>query len=84
VALENHGTAAIEIDAMILNGAFSADIHYNKEAFDKNTMVSFGDEYMKNLEEILEHIKGEDDVHFTPSDFDTVDLSEEDLAALLE
>ncbi len=84
VALENHMTAAIEINAMILNDVFSADINYNKEAFKESTMASFAGNYLKNLEEILEHIKNEDDVHFTPSDFDTVDLGEDDLAALFE
>jgi amino acid adenylation domain-containing protein/non-ribosomal peptide synthase protein (TIGR01720 family) len=82
VGLENPMTAALEINAMILNDVFRVDINYNKEAFTENTMVSFGDNYMKNLKEILEHIKNEDDVHFTPSDFDTVDLGEDDLAAL--
>jgi amino acid adenylation domain-containing protein/non-ribosomal peptide synthase protein (TIGR01720 family) len=84
VALENHMTAAIEINAMVLNEIFTADINYNKEAFDESTMVSFAGNYIKNLEEILEHIRNEDDVHFTPSDFDTVDLGEDDLAALFE
>jgi amino acid adenylation domain-containing protein/non-ribosomal peptide synthase protein (TIGR01720 family) len=84
VALENHMTAAIEINAMILNDVFTVDINYNKEAFKDTTMTSFADNYLKNLEEILEHIRNEDDVHFTPSDFDTVDLGEDDLAALFE
>ncbi len=84
VALENHMTAAIEINAMILSGEFSADIKYNKEVFNETTITSFGDNYIKNLEMLLEHIRNEDNVHFTPSDFDTVDLSEEDLAALFE
>jgi non-ribosomal peptide synthase protein (TIGR01720 family) len=84
VALENHMTAVIEIDAMILSGEFSADIKYNKEVFNEAAISSFGDNYIKNLEMLLEHIRNEDNVHFTPSDFDTVDLSEDDLAALFE
>ena len=84
VALENHMTAAIEINAMILNDVFTVDINYNKEAFKESTITSFAGNYLKSLEEILEHIKNEDDVHFTPSDFDTVDLGEDDLAALFE
>jgi len=84
VALENHMTAAIEINAMILNDVLNVDINYNKEAFKESTMTSFADNYLENLGEILAHIKSEDDVHFTPSDFDTVDLGEDDLAALFE
>lgn len=84
VALENHITAAVEIDAMVLNGVFSADIKYNRESFTEGTIKTFGENYIKNLKEILEHIKNEDDVHFTASDFDTVDLGEDDLAALFD
>lgn len=84
VALENHMTAAVEINAMVLNGFFNAEINYNKEAFDESTMKTFGENYITNLKEILDHIKNEDDVHFTSSDFDTVDLGEDDLAALFE
>lgn len=84
VAPENHMTAAVEINAMVLSGVFNAEINYNKEAFDESTMKTFGENYITNLKEILEHIKNEDDVHFTSSDFDTVDLGEDDLAALFE
>jgi surfactin family lipopeptide synthetase A len=77
-------TAAVEINAMVLNEVFTVDINYNKEAFNEGTMVSFAGNYIKSLEEILDHIRNEDDVHFTPSDFDTVDLGEDDLAALFE
>lgn len=84
VAAENHISTAIEINAMIINNTFSADILYNKTLFNETTMQTFGDNYIAFLLEILEHIKGEDNVHFTPSDFDTVDLSEDDLATLFE
>lgn len=80
---ENHMTAAIEINAMVLEDMFQVSFLYNKEAFDTATMESFKDNYIDNLRKILEHIKGEDDVHFTPSDFDTVDMDEDDLAAIL-
>lgn len=78
----NQMTAALEIDAMVLHDRFTAAVHYNKEVFKPATMVSFSERYIKNLKEILDHIKNEDDVHFTSSDFDTVDLSEDDLANL--
>ncbi len=84
VAYENHMSAAIEINAMIMNDVFSADIHYNKEALNECAMSSFAESYVKNLREILDHIKGEDNVHFTVSDFDTVDLDEDDLDSLFE
>jgi amino acid adenylation domain-containing protein/non-ribosomal peptide synthase protein (TIGR01720 family) len=84
IAPDNHMTAAIEINAMIMNDVLTAEINYNKEAFTSATIDSFGSDYINNLIELLDHIKSEDDVHFTSSDFDTVDLSDDDLAALFE
>ena len=82
ISLSNSMTAAIDIDAMIINGVYAIDFHYNSKAFGRQTMESFASNYMRNLKEILDHIRNEDDVHFTPSDFDTVNLGEDDLAAL--
>ena len=84
VSPHNHMTAKLEINAMILKGTLQADIHYDKKAHNPETIQKFADDYITNLKEILTHIKTEDNVHFTPSDFDTVDLSEDDLAALFE
>ncbi|MGE5341490.1 MAG: amino acid adenylation domain-containing protein [Candidatus Omnitrophota bacterium] len=84
IALENPMTAAIEINAMVLNGVYQADIAYNRQAHTSETIRTLGDNYIRNLKTILDHIKNEDDVHFTPSDFDTVQLSEDDLANLFE
>lgn len=84
IDLNNSITAAIEINAMVLNGVFQVEILYNKKAYSKETIELFRDKYVKNLEEILNHIRNENDVHFTPSDFNTVDMDEDDLAALFE
>lgn len=84
VSPQNHMTAKIEINAMILKGTLEIDINYSQKAFNPETVKKFANDYINNLKEILTHIKNEDNVHFTPSDFDTVDLSEDDLAALFE
>jgi amino acid adenylation domain-containing protein/non-ribosomal peptide synthase protein (TIGR01720 family) len=84
VSPNNHLTAKLEINAMILKGTLKIDINHNKKAYNPETIETFANDYIKNLKEILNHIKNEDNVHFTPSDFDTVDLSEDDLAALFE
>lgn len=84
IALENHMTAVVEINALVMGEKLSADFFYNKGVFPQAEMVQFADSYMENLRAILDHIRQENDVHFTPSDFDTVNLSEDDLAALFE
>lgn len=82
VSPENHMTAALEINAMVINDVFTLDFNYNSNAHKDETISGLAQDYIKNLKEILDHIRGEDDVHFTSSDFDTVDLGEDDLEAL--
>jgi len=82
VALENHMTAVVEINAMVMGDVLKADLHYAKGVLSEAEVIRFADSYIENLRAILDHIRQEDNVHFTPSDFDTVDLSEDDLAAL--
>lgn len=84
VSPDNRMTAAVEINVMILHGVLEMDFLYNRQAIRPETMASFTADYLERLREILDHIKHEDNVHFTPSDFDTVDLDEEELAALFE
>lgn len=84
VAVENHITAVVEINAMIMGDIYQADFYYPRGLFGESELVRFANNYIEQLRTILDHISKEDDVHFTPSDFDTVNLSEDDLAALFE
>ncbi|MBL6448227.1 amino acid adenylation domain-containing protein [Fulvivirga sp. 29W222] len=81
-APENEMTAKLEINLMVMNGELTIDIIYNEKAHTETTMGWFKDSYLKNIERVLEHIEKQSDVHFSPSDFDSAELSEEDLDIL--
>lgn len=67
---------------MIIGGELILEINFNMQAHRELTIQIIKDMYFKNLERILEHIKYEDDIVFTPSDFDSVYLDDEDLNSL--
>lgn len=75
-------TAKLEFNLMVIYGKLNLDINFNRKAHNVSTIRSLKDMFFNNLELILEHIENEDDIHFTPSDFDGVDLDDEELHAL--
>ena len=79
---ENSLTTGLEINIMVVNSELRIAISYNGKAHLKATICWFRDTYLKNLESLLEHISEQSDVYFTPSDFDSAELSEEDLDVL--
>lgn len=79
---ENHITTKLDINAMVLEGRLTFDIGYNKLAFKASTVIDLIDSFFEFLDKILHHLRGETDLHFTPSDFDSVDLDEEELDSL--
>ncbi len=83
ISVINKITANLEINSMIINGKLNISFGYNKKYFDKNTIAGLMDIYLNSLKSILEFLKQEKDIYFTPSDFETLDISEEDLNEIL-
>ncbi|MCE7996673.1 MAG: amino acid adenylation domain-containing protein [Roseivirga sp.] len=69
-ASNNHLTTKLELNALVMNGQFILDMSYHKGTFKEETIGDFGLKYMNHLVALLEQIRQEGDVHFTPSDFE--------------
>lgn len=80
-ASENHMTTKLEMNAMVMNGVFKLDLNYHEKAFSEKTMLDFGSNFLKKLSQMLDEIKNETDVHFSPSDF-SVQLDQQELDEL--
>lgn len=78
----NRMTAKIECNLMITNGRLLIDIYYNAKAHKESTIQWLLHTFLANLNTILDHLKNEKDIYFTPSDFDCVNLDQEELDAL--
>ena len=81
---ENSLTALIDIVAMIVNKELKINATYSKNKFNKETIQALIVDYINTLKIILEKCMNKDAKEFTPSDFDAVDISQDDLDALFD
>jgi len=79
---DNTITAGLEFNSMISDGELIMEISYHKKACKEPMAHWLMKTFFKNLEEVLHHIRSQHEVHFTASDFDAVDLDDEELKAL--
>ncbi|MCB2311589.1 amino acid adenylation domain-containing protein [Clostridium tagluense] len=81
---ENSLTALMDIEAMIVNKKLKISITYSNNRFENGTIQRFIDQYIETLKLILDHCVNKVLKEFTSSDFDAVDISQEDLDNLFD
>ncbi len=79
---ENSLTALMDIEAVIINKKLKINITYSNNRFKKETIKKFIESYIETLKLIINHCSNKSSKQFTPSDFDAVDISQEDLDSL--
>ena len=79
---ENKLSCGIEINCFVVDGKLNFLMTYSKNKFSENTMESFLKNYIGDLETIINYCCDKESVVFTPSDFDTVDISQDELDKL--
>ncbi|WP_432403806.1 amino acid adenylation domain-containing protein [Wukongibacter sp. M2B1] len=80
----NKLTALIDITAMIINRKLKISFTYSTNKFKSETIKLLLELYVEILEDILKHCSDKNEVEFTPSDFEAVDLCQEDLDMLFD
>jgi amino acid adenylation domain-containing protein/non-ribosomal peptide synthase protein (TIGR01720 family) len=73
-----------EINAGIFDGSLRIDWRYAEAVFQKEEMEFLGKKYLTAIREVINFCLNEEEETFTPSDFSEVDLSQDDLANLLD
>nr|WP_242855918.1 amino acid adenylation domain-containing protein [Ruminiclostridium josui] len=81
-ATENQFTCLVEINAMVIDNCLKVTFIYNKEEFKKDSIKRFAELYMDSITKIIEHCSSKESVSFTPSDFETIDLLQDELDLL--
>ncbi|RIU88361.1 non-ribosomal peptide synthetase [Oceanobacillus picturae] len=81
---ENSLTSLMDISAMIVNKKLKISITFSLNRFENGTIHRFIDSYIDTLKLILDHCINKTFKEFTPSDFDIVDISQEDLDNLFD
>lgn len=83
-APENQLTTKLDFNMMIIKGRLQIEIAFNKEAHKVSAMTMLLDSFVQYLNMILEHTRNEDDIHFSPSDFDAVAIDQNELDSLFD
>lgn len=78
----NQLTYIIEFNCFIVGGELNVLLTYSKNKFSEMTMKRYLDSFMNNLTTIIDHCCQKESVEFTPSDFDTLDITAEELDSL--
>lgn len=81
--LRNNMTALLDINAMLEEEKLIVDITYSKNQFENHTVSGFAAKFKDNLERIIDHCVGREFKEYTVTDFELVDLSQDELDGLL-
>ncbi|TPG70553.1 amino acid adenylation domain-containing protein [Brevibacillus laterosporus] len=82
IGSNNHLTALLDINVWIANGQLQINVTYSANRFREETIQQFLNEYLDSLNEIRNYCFQKNDKEFTPSDFETADISQDDLDGL--
>jgi non-ribosomal peptide synthase protein (TIGR01720 family) len=80
-APENQMTTKLELNAMVMNNRFTMEVATHRQAFTEQSINEFCDAYLFQLNQILDHLRNEQEIYFTPSDFEA-ELNQEELDEL--
>ncbi|WP_432409016.1 amino acid adenylation domain-containing protein [Wukongibacter sp. M2B1] len=80
----NKLTCPIEINIALLKDKLIIMTNYDRNLLEVDTCEKFTDLYIENIMKIVGHCCSRDTIQFTPSDFNLVDISEEELNTLLK
>ncbi|BCJ96188.1 hypothetical protein acsn021_37570 [Anaerocolumna cellulosilytica] len=78
----NKLTYILEINCFIVGGELNVLLTYSKNKFYEKTMKRYLDSFMNELTAIINHCCNSESMEFTPSDFDTLDITAEELDSL--
>ncbi|TKI55059.1 amino acid adenylation domain-containing protein [Brevibacillus antibioticus] len=83
-SLSNHITSLIDINAVITDSVLTIRLVYSRNNFTSSTMERFLAIFLQKIEEIVNYCCGKENTEFTPCDFNTVELSQDELDGLFE
>lgn len=78
----NKTTALLEINALIIAGRLQISMTYDRNRFTEEWSRRFLEIFIERIEILLKHCCDKNERDFTPSDFETVEVSQDDLDKL--
>ncbi|KAA6459462.1 amino acid adenylation domain-containing protein [Bacillus cereus] len=80
----NHVTASLEVNLFILQNQLNIEISFNKKQYQSRDIDNFLNSYLENIELLTRHCIDAKDIEYTPSDFETTSLDEDELLELID
>ncbi|MGM7721816.1 amino acid adenylation domain-containing protein [Metabacillus sp. Hm71] len=81
-SIKNEIDCLLEIVAYMVDNKLNVSITYSKNKFKRGTISQFFYDYINQLRELIQHCSKRNQTDFTPSDFETVNLSTEELESI--
>ena len=81
---KNHLTCLLDINAFVKGKCLEISLTYSRNKFKDTVMKDFLLRWQTNLKDIIRHCASRQQTEFTPSDFDTLDLSQDELDLLFK
>ena len=81
---ENHLTSLVEVVSMIIGKKLRISMTFSNKRYKEETVNSLLNDYLIQLHELINYCCNKNGKEFTPSDFDAVELSQEDLDSLFD
>lgn len=81
---KNQISYLLDVNAVVLDKRCNITMKFDKNEFDCNHIEKFTHSFEKELKKILEHCVDLKERVFTPTDFDSVDLTQEELDSLFQ
>jgi amino acid adenylation domain-containing protein/non-ribosomal peptide synthase protein (TIGR01720 family) len=82
--MQNHMTCLIEVNCMVINKRLKISVTYSKNKFMKSSMLFFIKEFTDQIRELVNYCCYKDEIELTPSDFEELDISQDDLEFLFQ
>lgn len=79
---DNFMTSLIDVDTMIINKCTNVSISYDLKDYSTEEIDNFVSRFVENINLLIDSIKEKGDKEFTPSDFESADINQEDLDSL--
>ena len=79
---DNTMSAKIECNIMVVENVLQVEILFNQNAHNESTILNLKDNFINNIEKIIQHLKDQNEVLLTPLDFQSATMTQEDLDSL--
>ena len=74
----------LDVNSMVVNDRFKVDFMYNEKIHNRDTIKQLSDGFIAALCDVINHCLQPDAGGYTPSDFDKIELDDEELGSILD